>query len=130
MVKTLKNLLRGNQKADDLETWYTRVLEYHYICSNAGLGLTLTYFTARSNWSFLLLYWKKGKTMDISETIGVSGLKLATDVEVTRSFCRHQNFVPWGLSAPVPGLYTKIKSCKNLYKIRHQRVFFKLATNK
>ena len=47
--KNLKNLLRGNQKADDLETWYTRVLEYHYICSNAGLGLTLTYFTARSN---------------------------------------------------------------------------------
>ena len=40
--------------------------------------------------------------------------------EVTRSFCWHQNFVPWGLYAPALGLYTCIKSWKKMYKIRLQ----------
>ena len=44
--------------------------------------------------------------------------------EVARRFCLHQNFVPWGLSASAPGLYTCIKSRKKLYKIRLQRDFF------
>ena len=48
--KNLKNLLLRNQKADDLESWYAssgaRVLTN---CSNDDPGLTLTYFTARSN---------------------------------------------------------------------------------
>ena len=50
MVKTLKNLLLRNQKADDLETWHAvsgaRVLPS---CLNDDPELTLTYFTARSN---------------------------------------------------------------------------------
>ena len=50
-------------------------------------------------------------------------------VKVISPFCWHQNFVPWGLSAPAPGLYTCIKSWKNLYKIRLQRDFLKLATS-
>ena len=49
--------------------------------------------------------------------------------EVTRHFCWHQNFVPWGLSTPAPGLCTCIKSWKQLYKIRRQREFLKLAIN-
>ena len=49
--------------------------------------------------------------------------------EVTRYFCWHQNFVPWGLSAPALGLYTCIKSWTKMYKIRLQRDFLKLATN-
>ena len=44
--------------------------------------------------------------------------------KVTRCFCWHQNFVPKGLSAPAPGLYTCIKSWKKMYKIRLQREFF------
>ena len=44
--------------------------------------------------------------------------------KVIRPFCWHQNFVPWGLSAPAPGLYTCIKSWKKLYKIRLQRYLF------
>ena len=44
--------------------------------------------------------------------------------EVTRHFCWHQNFVPWGLPALAPGLYICIKSWKKLYKIRLQRNFF------
>ena len=44
--------------------------------------------------------------------------------KVIRPFCWHQNFVPWGISAPAPGLYTCIKSYRKLYKIRLQRLFF------
>ena len=40
---------------------------------------------------------------------------------MTRLFCWHQNFVPWGLYDPVPGLYTCIKSWKN-YGCWHQSV--------
>ena len=44
--------------------------------------------------------------------------------KVIRPFCWHQNFVPKGLSAPTLGLYTCIKSWKNVYKIRLQRDVF------
>ena len=44
--------------------------------------------------------------------------------KVIRPSCWHQNFVPWGLSVPAPGLYTCIKSWRKLYKIRLQRHFF------
>ena len=44
--------------------------------------------------------------------------------KVIRPFCWHQNFVPWGLSTPAPGLYTCIKSWKTLFKIGLQRHFF------
>ena len=47
--KNLKNLFR-NQKADDLETWYAA--SGARVCSNDDPGLTLTYFTARSNLVF------------------------------------------------------------------------------
>ena len=43
-----------------------RVLKYYHICSNADPGLTLTYFTARSNLVFNAFVWEKGKTMDFS----------------------------------------------------------------
>ena len=50
--------------------------------------------------------------------------------KVIRPSCWHQNFVPWGLSVPAPGLYTCIKSWRKWYKIRLQRhFFFKLVTN-
>ena len=45
------------------------VLEYYYICSNDDPGLTLTYFTARSNLVPYAFVWVKGKTMDFSETV-------------------------------------------------------------
>ena len=46
-----------------------------------------------------------------------------------KAFLLKSNFIPWGLSAPAPGLYTCIKSWKKLYKIRLRRDFLKLATN-
>ena len=46
----IKNLLLWNQKAVDLKAdMQHQVLEYYQVCSKADLGLTLTYFTARSN---------------------------------------------------------------------------------
>ena len=53
-----------------------RVFEYYQIYSNYELGLTLTYFTARSNLVPYAFVWEKGWL---------------------------QNFVPKGLYAPCPG---------------------------
>ena len=63
MVKTLKNLLLRNQKADALETCMQHwVLEYYQVCSNGDPGLTLTYFTARSNLVPYAFVWQKART--------------------------------------------------------------------
>ena len=40
-----------------------RVPQYYEVCSNDDPGLTLTYFTARSLWSLILLYGKKVKQL-------------------------------------------------------------------
>ena len=41
-----------------------RVLEYYQVCSNDDPGLTLPYFTARSNLVPYAFVWEKGKIMD------------------------------------------------------------------
>ena len=86
-----------------------RVLKYYQIPSNEYPGLTLTYFMTRSNLIPYAFVWGKGKTIDFSEIIVVYDLKLATDDQSDKSFCWHQNFVPWGLYAPCPGA-TKVPS--------------------
>ena len=51
-------------------------------------------------------------------------------VKVLKLFCCDQNFDPKALSSPTRGLYAREKTFKeNVYKIRVQRVFSKLATN-
>ena len=61
MVKFLKNLPLQKQKSYDLETWLvasgTQGLESLYI--NVDPGLTLTYFTAMSNWVTFTFEWGK-----------------------------------------------------------------------
>ena len=52
------------------------VLDYCQICSNDDPGLTLTYFTARSNLVPYVFVWEKGKTMDFSEIIIVYDIKV------------------------------------------------------
>ena len=102
-----------------------RVLEYYRICSNDDPGLTLTYFTARSNLVPYAFIWEKGKTMDFSKTIVVYDLKLATDDRSDKKFLLTSKLCPLGAVCPLPsGLYTCIKSWKKLYKIRLQRDFF------
>ena len=101
-----------------------RVLEYYQVCSNNDPGLTLTYFTARSNLVPYAFVWEKGKTMDFSETIVVYDLKLATDDRNDKKFLMTSKRSPGGCMPPAPGLYTCIKSGKKMYKISLQRDFF------
>ena len=63
-----------------------RVLEYYQVCSNADPGLTMTYFTARSNLVPCAFVQEKGKTMNFSETVVVYDLKLATDDQSDKKF--------------------------------------------
>ena len=53
-----------------------RVLEYYQVCSNDAPGLTLTYFTARSNLLPYAFVWEKVKTMDFSEIVVVYDIKV------------------------------------------------------
>ena len=46
------------------------------VCSNDDPGVTLTYFTARSNLVTYVFLWEKVKTVDFSETIAASDLKV------------------------------------------------------
>ena len=63
-----------------------RVHEYYQVYSNDDPGLTLTYFTARSNLVPYTFIWEKDKTMDFSETIVFYDLKLATDDRSDKKF--------------------------------------------
>ena len=65
--KNIKGNFLWNRNADDLETWYTALstlLEYYYVCSNDAPGLTLNYFTTRSNLVHYAFVWEKVQTMD------------------------------------------------------------------
>ena len=55
--------------------WH-RGLQPIIVCSNDGPGLTLTYFTTRSNLVTYAFLWEKLKTVDFSETIAASDLKV------------------------------------------------------
>ena len=49
MVKTFKNRLLQNQKANDLGTWYVALeCGAYQVCLNDEPKLTLTYLTSRS----------------------------------------------------------------------------------
>ena len=46
------------------------------VCSNDDPGVTLTYFTAKTNLVTKVFLWEKVKTVDFSETIAASDLKV------------------------------------------------------
>ena len=73
-----------------------RVLEYYQVCSNDDPGLTLTYFTVRSNLVPYAFVWEKDKTMDFSESIVVYDLKLATDDRNDKKFLLTSKLCPLG----------------------------------
>ena len=112
MVKTLKNLLLRNQKVDDFETWYTALGAQ--VCSNDIPGMTLTYFTARSNLVPYAFLWEKGKTIDFSETIVVYDLKLATDDRSDKKFLLTSKLCPLGSVCPLPRGY--------IYVLSHEQI--------
>ena len=70
--KNLKKIFYGTKMLMTLKpSMHHRVLQYFHVCSNDDPGLTLTYFTARSNLVPFAFVLEKGKTMDFSETIVV-----------------------------------------------------------
>ena len=82
MVKTHKNLLLQNQRANDLVAWYVALGTLaHHICSNDDPRLTLTYFTARSNLVPYAFIW--GKTVRKS----FNGRNLQQMTRVTKGLC-------------------------------------------
>ena len=52
------------------------VLEYYQVYLNEDLGMTLAYFTARSNLVPYAYVREKGKIMDFSDTIVVYDIKV------------------------------------------------------
>ena len=76
MVKTFKNLL-WNRQANFHETWYVASgTPAHHSLFNDDPGVTLTYLRARSNLVTKAFLWEKVKTVDFSETISASDLKV------------------------------------------------------
>ena len=59
-----------------------RVLEYYQICSNDDPGLTLTYFTAKSNLVPYAFVWEKCSIMEFSETIVIYAFKVGRFIQL------------------------------------------------
>ena len=97
-----------------------RVLEYYQGCSNDDTGLTLTYFTARSNLVPYAFVWEKGKTMNFSETIAVYDLKLASDDRSDKKFLLTSKPCHLGAVCPLLGGYIHVlnheKNCNKWVK--------------
>ena len=102
------------------------VLEYYQVSLNDEPGLTLTYFTARSN---------LGPYAFISEIIVIYDLKLAIDDRSDKNFLLTSKLYPLVAVCPLPrAILLTSKFCpwgyihvlnleKKLYKIRLQRNF-------
>ena len=69
-----------------------RVLKSYQVGSNDDPGLTLTYFTARSNVVPYVFVCEKGKTMDFSETIIVYDIKVCrcSQLNAYMKLCEYQ----------------------------------------
>ena len=83
MVKTFKKIFSETKQPMTLKVgmWH-RVLKYYQVCSNDNLGLTLTYFTARSNLVPYAFVWEKGNIMDFLETIVVCDIKVGRLIQL------------------------------------------------
>ena len=106
------------------------VHEFYQVCSIDGLGLTLTYFMARSNLVPYAFIWEKGKTMDFSETIVVYDLKLATNDRSDKKVLLTAKLCPLGAVCPLPWGYIHVLNHeKNCIKSNFKEIFLKHATN-
>ena len=79
------------------------VLKYYQVYSNDDPGLTLTYFTTRSNLVPYSFVWEKGKTINFSETIAVYDFKLAKDNRSDKKFLLTSKLCPLGAVYPCHG---------------------------
>ena len=73
MVKTLKNLLLWNQKANDLESWYA-ALGTRVLLSMFWVDVDLFY--SKVKFASLCFCMENGKTMDFSQTTAVNDIKI------------------------------------------------------
>ena len=127
MVKTIKIFFSRTKRPMTLKLGMQQwVLEYYQVCSNDDPGLTLIYFTARSNLVPYAFVWEKGQTMDFSETFVVYDLKLATDDRSDKSFLLTSKLCPLGAICPLPRAYIHVLYHEiKLYKIRlNKEIFF------
>ena len=102
--KNLKKIFSGTLNLSK----HHRVLKYYQVCSNDDPGLTLTYFTARSNLVPYAFVWEKDKTIDFSETIIVYDLKLATDDRSDKKCLLTSKLCPLGAVCPLPRGYIHV----------------------
>ena len=84
------------------------VHKYYQVYSNDDPGLTLIYFTARSNLLLYTFVWENGKTMDFSETIVVYDLKIATDDRSDKTFLLTLKLCLLGTVCPLPQGYIHV----------------------
>ena len=110
MVNTLKVFFSRTKGPMTLKLGMQhQVHKYYQACSNDDPGLTMTYLRQGQIWSLMILYEKKGKTMDFSGMIVVSDLKLATGDRSDKKFLLTSKLCPLWLTGP-HGLYRYIKS--------------------
>ena len=104
-----------------------RVLEYYQVCSNDYLGLTLTYFTVRSNLVPYAFVWEKGKNNGFFRNCMYCHLWFETSNRWPKwqeDSIDIKTLSPGGCMSPAPGLYTCSKSWKNCIKSRLQKDYF------
>ena len=105
-----------------------RVLKCYQVCPNDDPGLTLTYFTARSNLVPYAFVWEKGTTMDFSETVVVYDLKLATDDRSDKKFLLTLKLCPLEALCTLPRGYIHVLNHeKNCIKSDFKEIVLKLA---
>ena len=83
-------------------------LKLYKVYINDDPGLTLTYFTIRSNLVPYVFVWEKGKTMDFSEIIVIYDLKLATDDRSDKKFLLTSKLCLLGAVCPLPWGYIHV----------------------
>ena len=85
--KPFKIILLRNRRADFYETWYVALgTPAHHSSLNDDPGVTLTYFTARSNLVTLAFSMGKNETVYFSETIAASDLKNSRSRHLIRRY--------------------------------------------
>ena len=81
--KNIEKIFSGTKQPMTLKVGMQhQVLEYYQVYSNDDLGLTVTYFTARSNLVPYAFVWEKGNMMDFSETIVVYDFKVSRFIQL------------------------------------------------
>ena len=130
-LKPKKIIFSGTKRLMTLNLgMHHRVLKFYQVCSNDDPGLTLTFFTARSNLVTYAFVWEKGKTVYFSATIVVYDLKLATDDRSDKKFLLTSKLSPLGAISPQPRgyvhVFTREKIC---IKSDFKEISLKLALN-